>query len=251
MRDFRINLIFEGSSEIMRLFIAREAVDTHLKIAGALIDPKAPMSAKLAALLRSGAVLRRVVSASSGSAGGARSATASSGRSPAHVRYVDRARRRLARTLFHGMVRFGPKLEKRQTVLGRLVEIGAELLAITAACSRAQAMVTQEAGQDRGPVELADLFCRQARRRVEDRFAAVFDNDDLAAYEVAQQVIRGEHNWLEQGMARWGGDDAGGRAGERGASERRAGERRAGERRAGERATARGRERLGARDRAT
>ena len=40
-------------------------------------------------------------------------------------------------TLFHCMVRFGPKLEKRQAVLGRLVEIGAELLAITAACTRA------------------------------------------------------------------------------------------------------------------
>jgi hypothetical protein len=99
------------------------------------------------------------------------------------------------------MVRFGPKLEKRQAVLGRLVEIGAELLAITAACSRAQAMVTQDP-TNRGPVELADLFSRQARRRVEERFAAVFDNDDVAAYGVAQQVIRNEHTWLEQGMAR-------------------------------------------------
>ena len=99
------------------------------------------------------------------------------------------------------MVRFGPKLEKRQTVLGRLVEIGAELLAITAACSRADTMVRKDPA-NRGPVELADVFSRQARRRVEERFAAVFDNDDLATYAVAQQVLRDEHVWLEQGMMR-------------------------------------------------
>jgi hypothetical protein len=99
------------------------------------------------------------------------------------------------------MVRFGPKLEKRQTVLGRLVEIGAELLAITAACSRAQAMVRKDPSNS-GPIELADLFSRQARRRVEDKFAAVFDNDDVATYRVAQQVLKNEHSWLETGMVR-------------------------------------------------
>ena len=200
MRDFRINLIFEGSSEIMRLFIAREAVDTHLKVAGALIDPKTTASQKLAALARSGLFYAtwypRLWFGMRGRVG-----YGEFGPLATHLRFVDRSGRKLARTLFHCMVRFGPKLEKRQAVLGRLVEIGAELLAITAACSRAQMMVTK-APANRGPVELADLFSRQARRRVEERFAAVFDNDDLAAYAVAQQVIRNEHTWLEQGMAR-------------------------------------------------
>src|SRR6476660_5427029 len=200
MRASRINLIFEGSSEIMRLFIAREAVDTHLKVAGALIDPKTSVKEKLAALARSALFYAtwypRLWFGLRGRIG-----YGGFGPLAPHLRFVDRASRKLARTLFHCMVRFGPKLEKRQAVLGRLVEIGAELLAITAACSRAQAMIQRDPA-NRGPVELADLFSRQARRRIEDRFAAVFDNDDLAAYAVAQQVIRQEPSWLEQGMVR-------------------------------------------------
>jgi alkylation response protein AidB-like acyl-CoA dehydrogenase len=200
MRDYRINLIFEGSSEIMRLFIAREAVDTHLKVAGALIDPRSSPKEKLAALARSAAFYLtwypRLWVGLKGRLG-----YGEFGPLARHLRFVDRASRRLARTLFHCMVRFGPKLEKRQAVLGRLVEIGAELLAITAACSRAQAMVRHDPAQ-RGPVELADLFSRQARRRIEDRFAAVFDNDDVAAYQTAQHVLADQHRWLEQGMVR-------------------------------------------------
>jgi alkylation response protein AidB-like acyl-CoA dehydrogenase len=200
MRDFRINLIFEGSSEIMRLFIAREAVDTHLKLGGDLIDPKAPMAKKIQALLRSGAYYAywypklwlgwdRIPR------------YGEFGPLATHIRFVARSCRRLARTLFHCMVRFGPKLEKRQAVLGRLVEIGAELLAITAACSRAYAMAKRDSSNP-GPVQLADLFSQHARRRVEERFAAVFDNDDVTTYQVAQQVLRNEHTWLETGVVR-------------------------------------------------
>jgi len=201
MRDFRINLIFEGSSEIMRLFIAREAVDTHVKVAGALIDPKTPASAKAGALLKAGLFYAtwypRLWFGLRGRFG-----YGELGPLAPHVRFVDRSSRKLARTLFHCMVRFGPKLEKRQAVLGRLVEIGAELLAISAACSRAHAMVQADPA-NRGPVELADLFGRHARRRVEERFAAVFDNDDVATYRAAQRVLEGEHSWLEQGMVRY------------------------------------------------
>jgi alkylation response protein AidB-like acyl-CoA dehydrogenase len=200
MRDFRINLIFEGSSEIMRLFIAREAVDTHLRLAGDLIDPKSPMAKKIQALLRSGAYYAywypklwlgwdRIPR------------YGEFGFLATHIRFVARSCRRLARTLFHCMLRFGPKLEKRQAVLGRLVEIGAELLAITAACSRAHAMAKKDPSNP-GPAQLADLFSRHARKRVEERFAAVFENDDVPTYQVAQQVLRNEHTWLETGMVR-------------------------------------------------
>jgi alkylation response protein AidB-like acyl-CoA dehydrogenase len=203
MRDYRINLIFEGSSEIMRLFIAREAVDTHLRVAGDLIDPKAPMGKKIQALLRSGAYYAtwypRLYLG-----WGRVPRYAEFGPLATHVRFVDRSCRRLARTLFHCMIRFGPKLEKRQAVLGRLVEIGAELLAITAACARAQAIRKRSgesaAHQGESAVELADVFSRQARRRVEERFAAVFDNDDMVTYRLAQEVLRGEHDWLEAGI---------------------------------------------------
>ena len=201
LRDARINLIFEGSSEIMRLFIAREAVDTHFKLAGDLIDPKAPFGKKLDALLRSGAFYATWYPALwlplRGWFG-----YGEFGPLAAHMRFVDRSSRKLARTIFHCMVRFGPKLEKRQAVLGRIVEIGAELFAMAAAVSRADALRKQGGDAAVGAVELADLFSRQARRRVADKFRDVWSNEDLPTYAAARKVLDGTYSWLEQGMVR-------------------------------------------------
>ena len=199
MRDFRINLIFEGSSEIMRLFIAREAVDTHFKVAGALIDPKAPVKDKLNALLKSalfyGTWYPRLWLSLRGRLG-----FGEFGKLATHMRFVERNSRKLARTIFHCMVRFGPKLEKRQAVLGRIVEIGAELFAMVATCARAEAARRRGGKAPDDAVELADAFCRQARRRVEDRFAAVWHNDDVATYAIARKVLDGGYTWIEDGM---------------------------------------------------
>jgi hypothetical protein len=202
LRDMRINLIFEGSSEIMRLFIAREAVDTHLRLAGALIDPKVPLGQKLRTLVRAGAYYASWYPRL-WFGWGLPPRYSEFGPLATHLRFVNRASRRLARTLFHCMIRFGPKLEKRQAVLGRLVEVGAELLAISATCARAHQMVQQDPA-NRGPLALADVFSRQARRRVEDRFDSVFDNEDVTTYRVAQQVLEGQHAWLERGVVRPG-----------------------------------------------
>jgi hypothetical protein len=200
MRDFRINLIFEGSGEIMRLFIAREAVDGHLKVAGAIADPDASTGAKLAALVRAG--LHYAVWYPARWLGWGRWPRYSEfGKLSRHVRYIHRAAARLARSVFHAIVRFGPRLEKKQAVLGRLVEIGSELFAMSAACAKAQSLRHSKSAEDRAHAELAfdlaELFCRMSRRRVEERFDRLFDNDDAATYRTAQRVLAGEYRWLE------------------------------------------------------
>lgn len=202
MRDWRINLIFEGSSEIMRLFIAREAVDTHLRVAGDLVNPKATGVAKLKALFRAGAFYA-LWYPKHWLGWGRWPRYAEFGPLAPHLRFVNRASRKLARTIFHAMVRFGPRLEKKQSVLFRCVEIGAELLAISTACTRAQMMVRRDPG-NRGPVEMADVFSRHSRRKVRQLFASVFRNDDDRTYRLAQSVLKGEQTWLEEGMVRLG-----------------------------------------------
>jgi alkylation response protein AidB-like acyl-CoA dehydrogenase len=198
MRDMRINLIFEGSSEIMRLFIAREAVDTHFGVAGDLVNPKASAGVKARALLKAAGFYAWWYP-SQWFGWGRWPRYAEFGPLATHLQFVNRKSRKLARTVFHCMVRFGPKLEKRQAVLGRLVEIGAELFAMAATVSRAHAMVKRNPG-DRGPLELADVFCRQARRRVNDKFEDVWFNDDTRTYRLAQGVLRNQYEWLEEGI---------------------------------------------------
>ena len=198
MRDYRINLIFEGSSEIMHLFMAREAVDKHLEVAGALIDPRQPMGAKIGALVKS-AGFYAVWYPGRWLGWGRWPRYGAFGDLATHLRFVDRKTRKLARQVFHGMNVYFAKMQHKQGFLFRVVDVANELFAMASSVSRARAMRDSGHPEAAEAQELADLFCRNARRRVNRLFHELWHNDDARKYKLGVKVMEGGHDWLEEG----------------------------------------------------
>jgi hypothetical protein len=202
LRDCRINTIFEGSSEIMRLFLAREMLDPHLKVSGALFDSRLPLGRRLAAALKAAAFYagwypKQWLPFAAGAS------TRLHPKLARHTRYAARTSRRLARRLFHAMLRHGPKLEREQVLLGRFAEIGTELFAMVASCARAQSLLAHAPGeQGDEALRLADYFCATARLKIERWFHELRHNADRQSYKLAQALLKSEPRCLAEGIVR-------------------------------------------------
>ncbi|MEU3303497.1 acyl-CoA dehydrogenase family protein [Streptomyces sp. NPDC006678] len=210
LRDLRINRIFEGSTEIMHLLIAREAVDAHLSVAGDIIDPDKSFGDKAKAGAAATAFYARWLP----------KLVAGPGQLPrsyaefhprghedlsTHLRYVERAARKLARSTFYAMSRWQGRMETKQGFLGRIVDIGAELFAMSAACVRAE-LLRKTGDHGREAYRLADAFCRQSRIRVEELFGRLWTNTDDLDRSVVKDVLAGSYTWLEEGVIDPSGD---------------------------------------------
>lgn len=197
MRDARINLIIEGTSEIMRLFIAREAMDPHLRRIFPIMSPKTPMNVKIKMLGQ--AFAHYSIWLPKLYMGGSNWSDEISPTLKHHVRFVERTSRKLARDLFFTMGRYQQGLEKRQQILARFVNIGTDLFAMSATLMKASSL-TKQNPSDKGPEELADLFCKEAVLRIEREFYAQKHNDDVQIYKLGRKFLEGKYAWLESGI---------------------------------------------------
>jgi len=200
LRDCRINTIFEGSSEIMRLFVAREALDPHLKVGGAIFNTQLPMSERVKAVFTSGKFYAGWYPRQWFSSGAGKIDNLDR-HLQKHVDDAARTSKKLARGLFHAMARFGPKLDREQLLLSRFVGIATELFAISATCSFAQYKI------DRGEsveevLSVANYFCNSARARIDHYFAGARRNVDKRGYQLTQELLAGKHSSLREGIVR-------------------------------------------------
>ena len=188
LRDSRINTIFEGSSEIMRLMIAREALDPHLNMGGPVLNTKLPTKVRVKAAFKSalhyGLWYPRLwipaILPGANIVPELRS----------DLRKVRNLSKKLGRALFHEMLRHGPKLDKKQVLLGRLIDIGAELFAMTVSISRATHLIESGKAEDADELKLlVRYFCKQSRMKVAKLFRELRSNADKEGYKVARKLI--------------------------------------------------------------
>ncbi|MFE6156936.1 acyl-CoA dehydrogenase family protein [Streptomyces sp. NPDC057889] len=167
LRDVRIGRIFDGSSEVLRSFVA-ESVAAGMLASGGNDD---------------GALADAFPSAQYGILG-------------RHLRFVAHASRRLAGLGAVLAQRSGSGLVSHQRAWGRIVDAASELYAMSATCAYARCLAEQASSAE----QLADVFCAQAQDRVEQLLARVTVNTDESDRALARDLLSGRHAWLEEGV---------------------------------------------------
>ncbi|HNY85019.1 MAG TPA: acyl-CoA dehydrogenase, partial [Candidatus Hydrogenedentes bacterium] len=195
-RDMRIGRIFEGSSQVMHLIMAREALDTHFKLVMPIMMPKPGQKEGMVSLIMKAAKFYVKWYPSTWMPPSRSLACKNlNGVNRSHLSYAAKTAKRLARNLFHTMAKFGPKMEYEQIILGNFVDIGTDLFVMGASLAYAEHLLGLNPS-DQTPQDLADLFCKEARKRIEANFKAVKCNHNRMYKKVGAELMDGKLNWM-------------------------------------------------------
>ncbi|GMV99674.1 MAG: putative acyl-CoA dehydrogenase FadE10 [Candidatus Hydrogenedentota bacterium] len=200
LRDSRIGRIFEGSSQVMHLIMAREALDTHFKLVMPIMQPKpGQKESKFSLLLNAAKFYAKWYPGTFFPSGQSYNVQYLNGANLDHLSFIERNSRKMARTIFHTMAKFGPKMEFEQVILGEFVEIGVDLFVMGCCLAYAELQLKKNP-KDTSPQELADLFCKNARARIAAHFKAVKKNHNRAYNETAKSLMGGKYDWMIWGV---------------------------------------------------
>lgn len=196
LRDCRINRIIEGTTDIMELFLSREALDTHLSLAADLIKPGADFSTKRDAAFKmlkeystwypAQFINKELIDQFS-----------ANDELSDQINYCQRTAHRLARVLFEQMLLHREKLELRQEILGHLMTIGSEVFAMATTCSYAKSQVLMG---NANALALAEHHCILATERIEGHFKALSRPQRHTAKSITNDILSKQYQWLEEGI---------------------------------------------------
>lgn len=186
LRDSRINRIVEGTTDIMHLFLAREALDWHLSNAGALFG-RASVWTKVKTVAKCAWIYSRWLPKLFVPSFTRTFNNFDKSLVPL-LRKIDSRSKRLARTLFGQMVIQGPKLEMKQLTLARLVDVGTELTV----CGLVACRVQNEIRQGNSDNLLTAKYWLETRLdEIDKLFSSVWKNHDTKAVLLAkEQMLR-------------------------------------------------------------
>jgi alkylation response protein AidB-like acyl-CoA dehydrogenase len=200
MRDSRVARILEGTSEIMQLIIAREATDMHMRKVMPIMNPKTPIGTKISTAISAGFFYATWFPTTFLPAFAPSNVKHLSAKNRSHLAFIARNCKRLARRIFYPMAVYGPKLERKTLILARFVDVGADLYAMAASLSYAEALLAQDPS-NKTINDVVDMFCRIARKRIKASYKRVWDRGyDNLVDKVGKEFIEGQLSWMVNGI---------------------------------------------------